>query len=177
MSAFACSSAYPTRKTSGTRQFPVLSPFVRLCLPQAGQLRELSVYPTRKASGTDYSHRKTCFNRQVRVGVPVKGMKPLKKLEKIPHTYFASIPTLGRMTLPAVRSVMDVSPAKLHRQSVVRSHGGTGKVMYKICKGRQKNINRPVPLRKHFVTQECWWLRNSSCVRFCCWFCSRLPDR
>ncbi len=44
----------------------------------------------------------------------------MNKLEKIPHTYFASIPTLGRITLRAVQSVMDVSPAKLHRQSVVR---------------------------------------------------------
>ena len=47
-------------------------------------------------------------------------MKPLNKLEKIPHTYFASIPTLERITLRAVRSVMDVSPAKLHRQSDIR---------------------------------------------------------
>ena len=39
--------------------------------------------------------------------MPVKTNKPLKKLEKIPHTYFASIPTLGRITLRAVRSVMD----------------------------------------------------------------------
>ena len=56
------------------------------------------------------------FKRRAEVGLPVKGMKPLKKLEKISHTYFASIPTLGRIPLRAVRSVMDVSPAKLHRQ-------------------------------------------------------------
>ena len=58
--------------------------------------------------------------RRVEVGISVKRIKPLNKLEKIPHTYFASIPTLERITLRAVQSVMDVSPAKLHRQSVVR---------------------------------------------------------
>ena len=47
------------------------------------------------------------FKRRAEVGVPVKTNKPLNKLEKIPHTYFASIPTLGRITLQAVQSVMD----------------------------------------------------------------------
>ena len=55
----------------------------------------------------------------------------MKKLEKISHTYFASIPTLGRIPLRAVRSVMDVSPAKLHRQKWYPNHGGTGKGRYK----------------------------------------------
>ena len=71
------------------------------------------------------------FKRRAEVGLPVKGMKPLKKLEKISHTYFASIPTLGRIPLRAVRSVMDVSPAKLHRQKRYPNHGGTGKGRYK----------------------------------------------
>ena len=50
-------------------------------------------------------------------------MKPLKKLEKIPHTYFASIPTLLDAFLVEEADTAEGcakrdgrSPAKLHRQ-------------------------------------------------------------
>ena len=110
-----------------SRHFPWLSTFVRLRLPQFGQLRELSVQKSEcwQSRRVGFSYFALClcvciftyiclFLRYTRleryraeVGVPVKGTKPLNKLEKIPHTYFASIPTLGRITLRAVQSVMD----------------------------------------------------------------------
>ena len=80
---------------------------------------------------TLYPSRKMRFKRRAEVGLPVKGMKPLKKLEKNFPYLLCQHSDFGADTAAGCAERDGRSPAKLHRQSVVRSHGGTGKVRYK----------------------------------------------
>ena len=78
------------------------------------------------------------FKRRAEVGLPVKGMKPLKKLEKIPHTYFASIPTLGRIPLRAVQSVMDAVQQSCTGKGGIRTTEEQAKLGKKSAKADKK---------------------------------------
>ena len=72
--------------------------------------------------------------------MPVKTNKPLKKLEKIPHTYFASIPTLGRITLRAVRSVMDAVQQSCTGKALSEATEEQAKVGKKSAKADKKYL-------------------------------------
>ncbi len=87
---------------------------------------------------TLYPSRKMRFKRRAEVGLPVKGMKPLKKLEKNFPYLLCQHSDFGADTAAGCAERDGRSPAKLHRQRRYPNHGGTGKGRYKICKGRQK---------------------------------------
>ena len=78
---------------------------------------DFSAYPTKRASGRSRSTG--------------KGNETIEKTRKNSPYLLCQHSDFGADNAAGCAERDGRSPAKLHRQSVVRSHGGTGKVRYK----------------------------------------------
>ena len=125
-----CPSTRPERRRAKSECWQsrrVEFSYFALCLCGCVLPVGFSAYPTirtkKRASGVGHRPfaQKNVLQSSGKSRRTGKGMKPLKKLEKISHTYFASIPTLGRIPLRAVQSVMDAVQQSCTDKSGIRT--------------------------------------------------------